>query len=63
MFSIIEPHFDKNIHDLVWYYLKIRGINVIKKFSEMTEKDKTKFMENEQVREKLVSMFGLVYLN
>lgn len=63
MFAIIEPHFDENIHDLVWYYFQIRGFDLRPKLINMSKRDYEKFMENEQVREKLASMFGSIRLN
>ena len=63
MFKIIEPCFDNNIHDLVSKYFEMRGYDWSPKLQKMTKKDYEKFMENEQVREKLASMFGFMRVN
>jgi len=63
MFAIIEPHFEKNIHELVWLYFQHRNYDLPLKLSKMSKKDMAKFMENGEVRDKLSSMFGFVHVH
>ena len=60
MFAIIEPPFEKNIHELVWLYFQRRNYDLPLKLSKMSKNDMAKFMENDEVRDKLSSMFGFV---